>query len=191
MTPASTAFPWKSPLIATIEIDGYRLRTCEINSRPDICGMLRSVTIRSGTVLSKCDKALTPLSASATSYPSAISNNPKLSRMQGSSSTIRIWGLAPFGMCSPDGGRQNKLHFTTMPCPRSPRLVKTEHNAVCSAPRVGNSRPSLKGRQVAALVADNAASRAQEEARQDDSLEPSLRRRGPELVSLAYTAMGG
>src|ERR1039457_535918 len=67
-------------------------------------------------------------------------------------------------MCSPDGGRQNKFHFTTMPCPRSPRLVKTEHNAVCSAPRVGNSRPSLKGRQVAALVADNAASRAQEEA---------------------------
>jgi hypothetical protein len=40
-------------------------------------------------------------------------------------------------------------------------------------------------------VADNAAPRAQEEARQDDSLEPSLRRRGPELVSLAYTAMGG
>src|SRR5271157_2378271 len=108
MMPASAASPRKSPLIATIEIDGYRLRTCEINSVPDICGMLRSVTIRSGTVLLNCDTALTPFSASATAYPTDISNIPRVSRIQGSSSTTRIWGFEPFGMFPPevDTGRK-------------------------------------------------------------------------------------
>ena len=64
--------------------------------------------------------------------------------------------------------------------------------AVCaSAPGVGNGRPSLKCGQIPPFVADNTTSWAKEEARQNNSLEPSLRRRGPELVSLAYTAMGG
>jgi len=40
-------------------------------------------------------------------------------------------------------------------------------------------------------MADNARSRAQEEAGQNDSFDPSLRRQSSELVSLTYAAMGG
>jgi len=40
-------------------------------------------------------------------------------------------------------------------------------------------------------VAHNARSSAQEEAGQEDSLDPTLRGQGPELVSLTHTAMGG
>jgi len=58
------------------------------------------------------------------------------------------------------------------------------------SPGVWGRRPSLKCRQVPAPVADDAASRAQEETGQDDSFNPSFSRRSSELVSLAHTAMG-
>src|ERR1039458_7437097 len=82
-------------------------------------------------------------------------------------------------------GRQESLRET----PGSPTQLRPMQRA--SAPGVGNGRPSLKCRQVAALVADNATSWAKKEKRQNGPFNPTLRRRGPELVSLAYTAMGG
>src|ERR1039458_1877718 len=70
--------------------------------------MLRSVMIRSGTVLYNCDTALTPFSAMATSYPADISNIPRIFRTLGSSSTTRICGFEPFGMVPPDGDIERK-----------------------------------------------------------------------------------
>jgi hypothetical protein len=60
-----------------------------------------------------------------------------------------------------------------------------------SPPRVGDGGPPLKGRQIPSFVANDAAAGAQEEAGQNDSLNPTLRGCSSELVSLAYTAVRG
>ena len=57
------------------------------------------------------------------------------------------------------------------------------------SPRVWNERPSLKSRQIPALVAHNATARTEEEPGQKHSFNPAFGKFSSELVSLAHTAV--
>jgi hypothetical protein len=78
------------------------------------------VTIRLGSTRFKCNKALAPFSAAATSYPANISNIPKLSRILGSSSITRLGAFDRFDMCVPERDRLNCISLSTMSRVRAP-----------------------------------------------------------------------
>src|SRR5579859_1793731 len=76
--------------MAMTEMLGKRRRTTERNSKPDICGMLRSERTMAGSLRFNCKRASKPLMARVTSYPDAWSNRARLSRTAASSSTTKI-----------------------------------------------------------------------------------------------------
>src|SRR6185312_5513892 len=76
--------------MAMTEIPGKRRRTTERNSKPDICGILRSESTMAGSLRFNCKRASKPLMARVTSYPDDWSNRARVSRTAASSSTIRI-----------------------------------------------------------------------------------------------------
>lgn len=69
------------------------------------------------------------------------------------------------------------------------REDETERRPVLSL-RIGDPRPLLESWQIPSLVAHDTDPAAQEQAGQDDSLNPIFRRQGAELVTLAHAAMG-
>src|SRR5579859_2892901 len=76
--------------MAMTEMLGKRRRTTERNSKPDICGMLRSERTMAGSLRFNCKRASKPLMARVTSYPDDWSNMARESRTAASSSTIKI-----------------------------------------------------------------------------------------------------
>ena len=109
---------------------------------PDICGMLRSVTIRSGTVLFKCDTATNAVfclshvvSRRDQQHSQAFPNTGFVVHNE----NLRFRSRS--ASCSPDSVRLNKFHSSTMSWLRARSLVKTEHS-------IADERPTIVGENV-------------------------------------------
>src|SRR5689334_7378595 len=127
--------------MATTNISGKRRRITERNSNPDICGIFRSETISSGTLVFSCKRASKPSSAVATSYPSTDSVVATIVRILGSSSTMSIRFLGesdivllatknttapkPFHLEVGDGG---SLSFGVFQCCANCTLQENSHS---------------------------------------------------------------
>jgi hypothetical protein len=80
-----------------------------------------------------------------------------------------------------------KRHFVVLRL----RLPVAPNAFSALSPRVRQSRPSLKCRQISPFVTNHTPSRAEEQAGQKDSFNPILGRFSSELVTFAHAAVGG